>query len=444
MATRISRRTLLRGTGAALGLPLLEQMTPAARLLGATTPAGKPPVRLAWIFFPNGTNPDHWAPETVGADWEIKPSLEPLRALKQDISVLSGLAQVNARSLGDGPGDHARSAAAFLTGAHPLKTSGANMRVGKSADQIAADAYGSNTRLASLELGTEQGAAAGECDSGYACAYSNNISWRTPTQPMPKEINPKLAFQRLFGNGAKDKGNSAKALLFKKSILDMVAEDASQLRRSLGARDQQKLDEYFTSVRDVEKRIDRLGDPIPESIERQRPGDTPSDRAEHIRLMYDMMVLAFKTDATRISTFMLGNEGSGKSYPNIGVNDGHHQLSHHQNDQSKVEKIRAIDKFFAEQFAYFIRQLKDTPDGDGCLLDNCMIVYGGAIRDGNRHDHHDLPILMAGRGGGAITPGLHQKFETETPLNNLYLTMLNTVGVKEERLGDSTGLLKLT
>ncbi len=443
---RISRRTVLRGASAALGLPLLDLMAPhnLLRLSHGAETNSAPPVRLAWVFFPNGTNPERWEPKSTGADWEITPSLEPLKELKGDFSVLSGLAQINARSLGDGPGDHARSASAFLTGAHPLKTAGANMRVGKSADQIAAEHYGRATRLASIELGTEAGRSAGECDSGYACAYSNNISWKTAAQPMAKEINPRLAFERLFGNGASGASSSAKELLFQRSILDIVAEDARRLNSQLGYQDRQKLDEYFTSVRDVEQRIERMNEPLAVDVSDQRPGDEPADIGEHIRLMYDMMVLAFKTDTTRISTFMLGNEGSNKTYPMIGVNDGHHQISHHQNDPQKVANIAAIDKFFAEQFAYFLKKLKETPEGEGSLLDNCMIVYGGAIRDGNRHDHHDLPILLAGRGGGRFSPGSHVRFTSETPLNNLFLTMLEAVGVDQREFGDSTGKLQLS
>ncbi len=440
----ISRRTLLRGTGVALGLPMLELMRPARTLLAGDRSSDQPPVRLAWVFFPNGTNPERWQPKTTGRDWEILPSLEPLREFKSDLSVLSGLAQVNARSLGDGPGDHARSASTFLTGEHPLKTSGANMRVGKSVDQIAADHYGRLTKLPSIELGTEAGRSAGECDSGYACAYSNNISWRTPTQPMAKEINPRLAFERLFGNGAVGAKTDSKELLFQRSILDIVSEDAAQLQSGLGYQDRQKLDEYFTSLRDVERRVSRMTEPLDIDVSEHRPGDTPDDPREHIRLMFDLMVLAFKTDTSRISTFMLGNEGSNRSYPMIGVNDGHHQLSHHQNNQDKVKKIAAIDKFFAEQFAYFLEQLKQTPDGEGNLLDNSLIVYGGAIRDGNRHDHHDLPILLAGRGGGVVNSGSHTQYPTETPLNNLYLRMLQSVGVDIDEFGDSTGTLDLT
>ncbi len=432
---QVSRRSVLRGTGAMLGLPLLDVMAPRAR----AADVGKPPVRLAWVFFPNGTNPAKWQPKTLGTDWEVTPSLESLREHKKDVSVLTGLAQVNARSLGDGPGDHARSAAAFLTGAHPVKTSGAKMRAGKSADQIAAETYGRATRLSSIELGTETGKAAGSCDSGYACAYSNNISWRTPMQPMAKEVSPKLAFDRMFASNTADSGQ----LRIQQSILDIVAEDASQLKRSLGARDKQKLDEYFTSVRDVEQRIAKMTVPLNFDIAELRPDEKPEDIQEHIRLMYDLMALAFKTDTTRIATFMLGNEGSNKSYPMIGVNDGHHQISHHQNDQEKVRKIASIDKFFADQFAYFLKTLKEIPEEGGSLLDNCLIVYGGAIRDGNRHDHHDLPILMAGSGGGAVTPGVHTEYSTETPLNNLFLSMLDIVGAGVDQFGDSTGRLDL-
>jgi Protein of unknown function (DUF1552) len=365
--------------------------------------------------------------------------LEPLAEVKGDLTLLRGLAQVNARSLGDGPGDHARSAAAFLTGAHPVKTSGAKMRAGKSADQYAAEVHGKETRLASIELGTESGRGAGACDSGYACAYSNNISWRSSTQPMPKEVNPALAFDRLFGNG----GEAGQRVL-QKSILDIVADDAKHLRGQLGSADQQKLDQYFSSVREVEERIARLNKPVQIDATVGRPSDKPADLQEHIRLMYDLMVLAFKTDTTRVATFMLGNEGSNAAYPMIGVKDGHHNLSHHQNDAEKMQKIAKIDRFFSEQYAYFLKQLKQTADGEGSLLDNCLVLYGGAIRDGNRHDHHDLPLLLGGAGGGLIKPGRQISYSSETPLNNLYLTMLDAVGVRLDQFGDSTGKLDLS
>lgn len=439
MNTRIiNRRTLLRGVGAVVGLPLLESMLPKHSAFAAM-PNTPRPIRLAWVFFPNGTNSAAWEPSVNGLEWDLAPSLEPLAEVKNDLTLLRGLAQINARSLGDGPGDHARSAAAFLTGAHPVKTSGAKMRVGKSVDQYAAEVHGKDTRLASIELGTESGRAAGSCDSGYACAYSNNISWRSPTQPMPKEVNPALAFDRLFGNGG-----AAGQRELQKSILDIVAEDAKQLRGQLGVADRQKLDQYFTSVRDVEQRIERLNKPVDIDDSVSRPGDKPADIREHIRLMYDLMVIAFKTDTTRVATFMLGNEGSNAAYPMIGVTEGHHSLSHHQNDQDKMAKIAKIDRFFSEQYAYFLKQLKECPDGEGSLLDNCLVLYGGAIRDGNRHDHHDLPLLLGGSGGGLIKPGRQMTFATETPLNNLYLTMLDSVGVHLDQFGDSTGKVDLS
>lgn len=437
---KVSRRTVLRGVGAALGLPCLEAMLPKHSAF-ASQPSLPRPVRLAWVFFPNGTTPESWHPKTAGRSWEITPSLEPLREYREDLTVLSGLAQVNARSLGDGAGDHARSAAAFLTGAHPYKTGGTKISVGKSADQIAADQIGQDTRLPSIELGIEGGKPAGACDSGYACAYSNNISWKTASQPMPKEIDPQLAFDRLFGTGG---GSAASdSLLLKRSILDLVAQDAQQLHRQLGAADRNKLDEYLNSVRETERCIQRMSKPVGGDIGKHRPDEKPSDVGEHIRLMFDILTLAFQTDTTRVATLMMGNEGSNATFPMIGINEGHHHLSHHQNDAEKVSKIALIDKFLAEQFAYFVRRLKETSDGQSSLLDNCLVVYGCAIRDGNRHDHHDLPILMAGRGGGAVNPGNHLQYPSETPLNNLYLTMLSMAGVRVDQFGDSTGMLEM-
>ena len=437
----LNRRTFLRGAGALVSLPLLEKMS-LARAAAATQGAeAASPVRLAWVFFPNGTIPEQWQPKTEGKDWEITPSLEPLAPYKDDFSIYTGLAQNNARSLGDGAGDHARSAAAFLTGAHPVKTDGANIFVGKSADQVAADRLGQRTLLPSLELGTEPGRNAGGCDSGYSCAYSNNISWRSPTQPTAKEINPRLAFERLFGNGA-DRHERKKRMFYRQSILDMVAADASELKKSLGQTDRRKLDEYFTSVRDIERRIERLRKtPRKKTPDFTVPEEIPEETREHIRLMFDLMVLGFQSDTTRISTFMLANEGSNRTYPVVGVNDGHHGLSHHQNDEEKVKKIAKIDKFFAEEYAYFIKRLKETPDGEKTLLDNSLILYGCAIGSGNRHNHDKLPILMAGKGGGQVRTGEHVHFKEETPLNNLFLTMMDVAGAEVEEFGDSTGTI---
>jgi hypothetical protein len=439
----LSRRTFLRGAGAVMALPLLEKMARPA-LAGATGGAAGPPVRLAYVFFPNGTIVDKWQPGGPGgADWQMTPSLEPLAEFKNDFLIFTGLAQHNARSLGDGAGDHARSAATFLTGAHPVKTDGANIRVGRSIDQVAAEHIGKETKLPSIELGTEGGRNAGNCDSGYSCAYSSNISWRTPSQPMAKEVNPRLAFERLFGNGGADGQAREKRMFYRKSILDMVAADAAELKKSVGQNDRRKLDEYFTSVREIEQRIDRLRNaPKAAPPDFATPEKPPKDTREHIRLMYDLMALAFQTDTTRIATYMLANEGSNRTYPMVGVNDAHHGLSHHQNDAEKMAKIAKIDRFFAEEFAYFLKRLKETKEGESNLLANSMILYGCAIGDGNRHNHDELPILLAGHGGGRIKPGRHVKLEHETPLNNLFLSMLDVTGVEVKEFGDSNGRVK--
>jgi Protein of unknown function (DUF1552) len=436
--TPFHRRTLIRGAGVSLALPLLDVMRSTVQ--AATE---KPPVRLAWVFFPNGTNSDRWLTTAEGDSWHLKPSLEPLAEFKKDITVFRGLSQVNARALGDGPGDHARSAATFLTGMHPLKTAGSRIRVGKSIDQVVADTYGMETRLPSIELGTEEGKSAGSCDSGYACVYSNSISWRSASQPMSKEINPRSAFERLFGSSKGDDSDTQKRLAMRASILDSIDQSRKSLMKKVSEDDRHKLDEYFTSIREVEIRLERASQPIqfdnPKLIEEF---ENPKDSTERIRLMYDLMVLAFRTDTTRIATFMVANEGSNRSFPAIEVKEGHHQLSHHQNKRDSIEKIAKIDRYYCELFANFVKQLKETRDREGSLLDNCLVVYGGAISDGNKHDHHDLPVLMAGRGGGVQSGRFHQLPE-ETPLNNLYLSMAERCGVQIDELGDSTGTLKL-
>jgi hypothetical protein len=428
-----------------MGLPLLNAMG-GRKLLAATSAsveaaAAGSPIRMAWVFFPNGTNAAKWLPDGNESEWQLTPSLEPLAELKSDFSVLRGLAQYNAAALGDGPGDHARSAAAFLTGAHPFKTAGSKIRVGRSVDQVAADVYGRHTRLASIELGTEQGRGAGACDSGYACVYSNNISWRSENQPMAKEIRPRMAFERLFGSGKQLDEEARRRQALKMSVLDSIAGQAASLRKVVGKDDQQKLDEYFSSIRDIEQRIERADKPVNFGDNPASPPDhEPADHGEHIRMMYDLMVLAFRTDTTRLATFMLANEGSNQTFPMIEVKEGHHELSHHQDDADKIAKIAKIDRFYTEQFAYFLRRMKETPDGDSNLLNNSLIVYGGAISDGNRHDHDNLPILLAGNGGGNVTSGRLIKWDG-VPLNNLFLSMLDMVDVNVDRLGDSSGRL---
>jgi len=434
----LSRRTFLRGVGAAIALPYLDAMRPA-RAFAANAPS---PTRLLFVFFPNGAIMPKWSPTKEGTDFELPATLKPLEPVRSKLCVLSGLMQDNARAKGDGAGDHARSAAAFLTGAHPVKTSGADIKNGMSVDQVAAEKVGQLTRLPSLEVGLEGGRNAGQCDSGYSCAYSNSISWRTATTPMSKEINPRLVFQRLFGDRQAAADRERRNRL-RQSVLDIVADDASRLQKQLGTTDRRKLDEYFTSVREIETRIERSlqSDQQLPTPSISGPSGVPKDLDEHTRLIYDLLLIAFQTDSTRVATYMLANEGSNRSYPMVGVNDGHHHLSHHQNKQDWIDQLAKIDHYLISRFADFLKKLYETRDGEGTLLDHSLIVYGSAIADGNRHSHDDLPILLAGRGGGTITSGRHIVYPKETPLNNLFLSLLDRVGAGVERLGDSTGRL---
>lgn len=438
---RLARRTFLKGAGAAMGLPLLDIMS--AKSTRAAEAATHPPTRMAFIFFPNGAIMPAWKPEREGADYELSETLKSLEKHKSELNVISGLAQDNGRAKGDGPGDHARCASTYLTGAHPYKTSGANIKVGVSVDQAAAQLVGKRTKLPSLEIGIERGRNAGNCDSGYSCAYSSNVSWKTPTTPVAKEINPRLVFERLFGGEQENEKSRQQRDFYRKSILDLVSADASNLKKLLGQNDQRKMDEYYSSVRDLELRIARSE----EDAKRQRPdfdvpAGIPAEVEEHIRLMYDLLVLAFRTDTTRIATFMLANAGSNRSYSMVGVREGHHSLSHHRNDKDKVAQLKKIDKFLINEFARFLDKLRSTKEGQGTLLDNSMIVYGSGLSDGNRHNHHDLPIVMAGRAGGTIKTGRHVRLNGETPLNNLFLSMLDRLDARVESIGDSSGRLK--
>lgn len=441
--TPLTRRTILKGLGTTMALPWLEAMLPGQGFLSSVKAAesAKSPVRMAFIFFPNGAIMEDWKCEGEGKDFKLSKTLEALSPYKSDLTVFSGLTQNHGRANGDGGGDHARNAGVFLTGCQPRKTSGANIQAGVSVDQAAAAVIGQQTKLPSLELGVDRSQNAGNCDSGYSCAYSSNISWKTPTTPMAKEVNPRLAFERLFGTG-EDFKSRARRDLYRQSILDLVAEDAAQLKNRLGQTDRRKMDEYFTSVRELELRIQQSAVAPSEVPEYDLPEGIPKETQEHIRLMYDIMALAFQTNTTRIATFMLANAGSNRTYPMVGVTDGHHNLSHHQNDKDKIEKIKKIDKFLIGEFAYFLDKLKSVKEGDKTLLDNSMILYGSAISDGNRHQHHDLPIVLAGKGGGTIQSGRHWAYPNETPMNNLFLSMLHRMGVEQKSLGDSQGPLK--
>lgn len=439
----ISRRTALKGLGTAMALPLLDSMRPMTA--SAAEAAGKPPLRMAFLYVPNGVHVPDWKPEAEGTEYTLPWILEPLAEQKSDFCVLTGLTQQKAFANGDGGGDHARALATFLTGKQAKKTHGADIRVGVSVDQAAAEQLGKFTRFPSLEIGCDAGPQSGNCDSGYSCAYSANMAWKSESTPVAKEINPKLAFERLFTYGRPGESAEARAKRerYNKSVLDFVLEDAQRLQGKLGLNDRRKLDEYLNAVRELEQRIVRAAKETDAdmTVGFAKPAGIPKDYGEHVRIMGDILALAFQTDTTRISTFVFANEGNNRSYPFLEVPEGHHDLSHHGGDVKKHEKIRKINRFHVEQFAYLLKRLKEIKEESGTLLDNCMIVYGSGIGDGDRHNHDDLPILLAGRGGGTIQPGRHIKFENGTPLCNLYLSMLDRVGAKRELLGDSTGRL---
>lgn len=447
MTARISRRTLLKGLGTVVALPWLDQMIPVLSLAGEPTPV-KSPTRMAFFYIPNGAHMQDWTPKVEGTAFELPKTLEPLAPVKDRLLVLSGLTADKARANGDGPGDHARAMSAFLTGCQPRKTAGADIRVGVSVDQMAAMKVGSKTKFPSLEIGTEGGRQAGSCDSGYSCAYSSSISWRGEATPMIKEIDPRLLFERLFASQDPNEAAASRARReqYAKSILDFVQQDANDLRRRLGQADQRKMDEYLTSIRELEQRIQRTEKgqvAAAKQPDMTKPTGVPKEYEDHIRILSDLLVLAFQGDLTRIATFVYANDGSNRSYRAIEVPEGHHDLSHHGGNEEKQTKIAKINRFHISQFAYFLEKLKSIPEGDGTLLNHCMLAYGSGIGDGNRHNHDDLPILLAGAGNGTLKTGRHIKYKRETPLNNLWLAMLERMGAKTEKLGDSTGVLGL-
>lgn len=439
----LPRRTVLKGLGAAVALPFLDAMTPA--LAAAGRAAAKPPVRLAFVYVPNGIIKEAWTPASEGRDFELTRILKPLAPFRDDLFVLTGLADHNGNALGDGAGDHARAGASFLTGVHCKKTAGADIQAGVSADQIAAQQLGSATRLPSLELGCEDARTVGNCDSGYSCAYTNSISWRSPTTPMPPELNPRLAFERLFGTAdlSLDPATRARRAQYRQSILDLVQDDTRRLVGSLGAADRRKVDEYLTAVREIERRIASAEQDNRELLPQiEKPAGIPISFLDYLKLMYDLQVVAFQADVTRVSTLMVGREGSMRVYPEIGIPDPHHPLTHHRNNADWIEKVTRINALHTELFAYFLGRLKATRDGEGTLLDHTLVVYGSGLSDGNRHTHEDLPMLLAGRGDGSVKPGRHLVYKEGTPATNLYMTLLERAGVRPDRMGDSTGTLQ--
>ncbi|MEO2047357.1 MAG: DUF1552 domain-containing protein [Pirellulales bacterium] len=442
LKSQVSRRVFLRGIGTSVALPLLESQP----MVAAPSPLPQPPKRMAFIYIPNGVQIPEWTPKREGANYTLPPTLEPLKPFQNNLLVLSGLTHDKARGNNDGGGDHARSCATFLTGVQPVKSGGADIRLGPSVDQIAAGIIGQNTPLASLELGADRGAKPGLCDSGYSCAYSHNISWRSEKTPMPKETDPRVVFERLFGRNdtRADRTIRMQRRQERCSVLDFVRDQARRLESRVNVKDRQKLDEYFTGIREVERQLK-----TDQSRPQRRlnldaaapPAGIPDTYRDHLRLMSDMMVLAFQGDITRVSTFMFSNAGSNRNYRFIDVPEGHHELSHHGGDLKKQAKLAKINRFHIEQFGYLLGRLQSIPEGDGTLLDQCMIVYGCGMSDGNKHNHNDLPILLAGSGGGTIDSGRHLRYPQETPLTNLYVSMLGRVGVQVGNFGDSTGIL---
>ena len=431
----IPRRTMLRGLGAALALPLLDAMVPA---LAATSKTAAHPVRrLGVVYVPNGMRMDHWTPPTVGSGFELPSILQPLAPFRDQLNVLSGLHGV------DGEGPHARASTRFLTGVASKRDDGSNLQAGISMDQIAGRLLGRETQLATLELAIDGRDFAGSCDEGFSCAYTNTISWANPTTPLPMENNPRAVFERLFGDSGSTAPEVRRARLEKDaSLLDSVTERAHALSRQLGANDQAKLNQYLDAVRDIERRIQMAEAQSDRELSViDQPAGIPDTFGEHATLMFDLMALAFETDMTRIITFMMGREITGRTYAEIGVHDAHHPISHHQKDPVKLEKLLKINQYHMTFFAEFLQRLRSTPDGDGSLLDSSMIVYGAGMADSNSHYSGDLPILLVG--GAAGTGGYHMQHPEKTPLANLHLSLLDQMGVPIESLGDSTGRLPL-
>ncbi len=437
----LPRRTFLRGIGVTLGLPLLDAMIPAARAgAGAAISSVR---RLGFVYVPNGASMAHWKPKGDGRDFELSPTLTPLAPFRDQLIIPMGLSQNQANAFGDGNGEHTRAAAVWLNGVHPLRTEGADVRAGTTVDQIAAAELGRDTPLPSLELATEQNYQVGNCDNGYSCVYMNTLSWRTPTSPMPMEINPRVVFERLFGDGdtaaARSRQRKDDA-----SILDSVAAEISRLQRTVGTADKLRVSEYMSAVRDIERRIQAQERQGSVSLEVPAvPVGVPETYEEHANLMFDLVALAFAADVTRVFTLMLAKEQSNRPYPNLGVSDAHHAISHHQHDPVRLEKAAKINAYHLTLLARFLEQLRSTQEGDGNVLDHAMILHGGGLSDADAHDHDDLPLVVVGGGTGQLKGGRILKTPIKTPMNNLLLAMLDKVGVHPEAFGDATGTLPL-
>ena len=440
----LPRRTFLRGMSATLALPLLEGMVPA--FASVENSAAKPVRRLFTGYVPNGVMMDKWTPATEGSEFDLPMILKPLKPFRDQLVVVSGLTCEAAMPLpGEGSGDHVRAAASFLTGVHPKKTEGPDIRAGLSMDQIAARELGKETQLTSLELALDPNELVGACEAGWSCAYSNTLSWRNPSTPLPMENQPRAVFERLFGD-TDDTTQAARRerIAEDRSILDSLVQEVAGLQQSLGPSDRTKVTQYLDAIRDIERRIQRAEEQSDRELPQiDRPaGGIPDTFAEHARLMFDLQTIAYQADLTRVITFMMSREVSPRTYPELGIPDSHHGLSHHQNNLDQIEKLNRINLHHIEQLTYFLNKLRSTTDGDGSLLDHTTILYGCGISDGNQHLHTNLPILVAGGGSGQIKGGRHIRYPEDTPLTNLQLTLLHKVGVKTESLGDSTGQLE--
>jgi hypothetical protein len=441
MITRkaLSRRTLLRGAGATIAIPALDAMAPA---FASSQLPGEKPVRMAFVYVPNGIDMRNWTPAQDGPLGDLPRILKPLQPYKQDITILSNLTHNAGRALLDGAGDHGRCCGSYLTGIQPRK-SAVDIKAGVSMDQIVANQVGNKTRFPSLEVGLEDARQAGDCDSGYSCAYTNNLAWRSETQPLPPILDPRAFFERLFGTGAELSPEArARQSKYRRSILDMVMGETRKLETTLGPSDRRKLDEYLSSIREIERQLERAEkDTTQINPGMDKPYGIPADFAEHFKLMTDMITVAFQADLSRIVTFLVTREGTSRPYREIGIPDGHHPLTHHMNKPDLVEKVTQINTYHATQFAGWVEKLKAAKEGDSNVLDNSMIVYGAGLSDGNRHTHEDLPTLIAGKAGGYIKTGRHITYRRETPMSNLFLTMMDRMGVRVDHFGDATGRL---
>ena len=433
----LPRRTLLRGAGAAIALPLLESMVPAQTPVART--AANPKSRLSCIYVPHGATMDKWTPAAEGKAFQFTEILAPLEKFRDRVSVISNLAHANAAGVGSDAGaDHARSAAVFLSGAHPEKDS---IRVGTTIDQIAAQRIGQDTPLPSIELSIEEVALS--CGSGYACAYSNTISWKTPTVPLPMENNPQVVFEKLFGDGSNNADRQARKQL-SRSLLDSVMQDVASLQRELPAADRAKLSGYLDDVREIERRIQKAEKSVPANLQLpEAPVGVPESFDEHFKVMFDLQVLAFRADITRVATLMYARDTSGAVYPQSGVRDGFHVASHHSNNRANMDRFALINKYHVDMLAYFLGKLKATPDGDGSLLDHSLVLYGSSMSNGNQHDHDPLPVVLAGGASGRLAGGRHLRMSEHTPMSNLLVAMLNVLDVPADKHGDSTGILSL-